>query len=574
MHIKHTFLLIFLIYGHLVMAQGISIDKEVEKIDSLVEYNQYNEAEKKSDSLLKLFDNKYNGKEYLEQKLQLLLLKGIMYELKEDNTKALDVLLSAVDQATSNKFHKIACHANIIIALVYEKQANPELSKQYLDAADKVRKEHNLEELYSTILIRRSLYHRWFTKDLDSAMYYTKKAKVYAERYDNKYDIIEATLMIGVYEFKAKKYQESIKYFQAPLRYYLKTNNYNDALLMYNNIADAHIHINHTKEALLYNDSAYAISGKTSNAHQHEIIKQRYELFEAMNNIDSAFFYIKKTRDLREILVKEDEAVTIKTITEQYQNDKKEAIIKSKNQQMVFIASLLIVIACAAALLIRKNRKINAQNKTISKQVEELVKTLEQKQVLLSELQHRVKNNLQHVISILEIQKESVDFNNIDELIRGNQNRIHSMALLHKKLNVSENVNDVDLNRYVTELSELVKDSYDNNKKKIQLNIKCEIEKISIEKALPVGLVVVELVSNSMKHAFRNRGIGIINIEITKDEKTKKSKLYYSDNGSGFDFNIISGKGLGLEIIKGLIDQLNGTVITKSEKGFELTVLF
>jgi two-component sensor histidine kinase len=458
--------------------------------------------------------------------------------------------------------------------LVYEKQANPELSKQYLDAADKVRKEHNLEELYSTILIRRSLYHRWFTKDLDSAMYYTKKAKVYAERYDNKYDIIEATLMIGVYEFKAKKYQESIKYFQAPLRYYLKTNNYNDALLMYNNIADAHIHINHTKEALLYNDSAYAISGKTSNAHQHEIIKQRYELFEAMNNIDSAFFYIKKTRDLREILVKEDEAVTIKTITEQYQNDKKEAIIKSKNQQMVFIASLLIVIACAAALLIRKNRKINAQNKTISKQVEELVKTLEQKQVLLSELQHRVKNNLQHVISILEIQKESVDFNNIDELIRGNQNRIHSMALLHKKLNVSENVNDVDLNRYVTELSELVKDSYDNNKKKIQLNIKCEIEKISIEKALPVGLVVVELVSNSMKHAFRNRGIGIINIEITKDEKTKKSKLYYSDNGSGFDFNIISGKGLGLEIIKGLIDQLNGTVITKSEKGFELTVLF
>src|SRR5690606_4444364 len=212
--------------------------------------------------------------------------------------------------------------------------------------------------------------------------------------------------------------------------------------------------------------------------------------------------------------------------------------------------------------------------KTINTQVIDLSKTLEQKQMLLSELQHRVKNNLQHVISILEIQKESVDFNNIDELIRGNQNRIHSMALLHKKLNVSENVNDVDLSRYVIELAEIVKESYDNHNKKVNLNIKCETQTISIEKALPLGLIIVELVSNSMKYAFKKRSIGIIHIEIYKDDNSGKSKLYFADNGDGFDFNNTGGKGLGVEIIKGLIDQLDGTFETNSQNGFELTVYF
>ena len=240
----------------------------------------------------------------------------------------------------------------------------------------------------------------------------------------------------------------------------------------------------------------------------------------------------------------------------------------------MFIGGLLFIIVFGSTLLYRKNRQINRKNEIINKQVIDLSKTLEQKQMLLSELQHRVKNNLQHVISILEIQKESADYNNIDELIRSNQNRIHSIALLHKKLNVSDNVSDVDLKRYITELSELVKDSYDNHKKKIHLNIKCEVETISIEKALPIGLIITELVSNSMKHAFKNRNIGIIHIELTKDKDSGQNIFYYADNGDGFDFNKSNEKGLGQEIIKGLIDQLDGTVTAKSDNGFELTVEF
>jgi two-component system, sensor histidine kinase PdtaS len=245
------------------------------------------------------------------------------------------------------------------------------------------------------------------------------------------------------------------------------------------------------------------------------------------------------------------------------------------------LIGFLIFFWLLTAVLIRNNRQkqkgvaiLQEKNKEISLQKDEIEKTIEQKQVLLSELQHRVKNNLQYVISILEIQKESVNHNNIDDLIKSNQNRIHSIALLHKKLNVSESVNDVDLKRYITDLSELVKDSYDNKLKNVSLFITCEIEILSITKALPLGLIIVELVSNSMKHAFKNQQNGIINIEITYNAHSKKNCLHYIDNGEGFDFVNVETKGLGVEIMKGLIDQLNGDIETHLKKGFELKMYF
>jgi two-component sensor histidine kinase len=305
---------------------------------------------------------------------------------------------------------------------------------------------------------------------------------------------------------------------------------------------------------------------------QHRYQYARKEYKKAYHYSDSLYaikYKVDSTFNGLEVQVAQNR---IEARDKQYQNDKNEATIKNKNRQVILIGSLLGVIIIASVLLYLQNRKINSRNKIINQQLAELSRTLEQKQMLLSELQHRVKNNLQHVISILDIQKESVDFNNIDELIRGNQNRIHSMALLHTKLNVAESVNEVDLNRYVTELSELVKDSYDHHKKKISLTLKCEIEKMSIEKALPLGLIIVELVSNSMKHAFKKHNIGIIDIVMTKDENI--NKLYYADNGIGYDFHKLSEKGLGQEIIKGLIDQLNGKVESSNNNGFELNVYF
>lgn len=555
-----------LFLSHFTMAQHLDADKEIKEIDSLIFYNRLDLAQKKVNDL---YQKLQSGKKNDALSLETQFRQAVILDRKDESSvEPLQILLDIKDKAKKENLYSLTYRIELMIALAHEKSGHWDLTKKYLDSAYNLYKKHQLENIYSTYCIRKSSYHR-FTDQWDSSYYYAKQANEYAEKYSNETDLRDSYLLLGNFASREKNFTEALKYNFMLLDFSKKMNDDSRAV-NYNNISKIYFKMMDFQNALKYNDSAYVFYKEQTLMYKPFYSETRYKIFEALGETDSAYHYFKQFHNDLDALQKQEDLLKIREIEEKYQNSKKEAVIKSKNQQMILIGSLLCVIILGVILLYLKNRKIHKQNKIIGKQVAELTKTLEQKQVLLSELQHRVKNNLQHVISILEIQKESVDFNNIDEVLRSNQNRIHSMALLHKKLKVTDNVNEVDFGKYITELAELVKDSYDNHKKKITLSIVCEIKTISLEKALPLGLIITELVSNSMKHAFTKQNIGIITIEITKNEIGKQ--LYYSDNGRGFDFNEMNEKGLGQEIIKGLIDQLDGRVETRNVNGFELMI--
>jgi two-component system, sensor histidine kinase PdtaS len=569
---KYTFLFFLLISGHFAMAQSLELKVRIERVDSLMDkyFTNHDQALQESEDLYHLLTTKYKAVEFKGFKIDVMLQKATLYSLKGEHHKSLRISLEALDEAEKYKFPERIYRSCWTIAIFYENGGELDLCRKYLDKAYKTYKEYTLDHIYSVYCIRMSSYFRC-VDNRDSALHFAYKGLDYAQKHQNKREIRDAYLLLGAL-LLGDNYREAMQYKLLAAKKFIEIEDFSSSAILLTSVADILLKHNLKDEAFIYNDSALSVLKGTNAYIDPTIYGTRSKLFETVGNTDSAYFYFRKYHDIILSEKNKMEISKIKQISEQYQNDKKEAVIQNRERLLFFISSLLALIILGAILLFRKNRKIAAQNKIINTQLADLSKTLEQKQVLLSELQHRVKNNLQHVISILEIQKESVDFNNIDELIRGNQNRIHSMALLHKKLNVSDNVNDVDLKQYIDELSELVKDSYNSHKKKISLNIKCEVERISIEKALPIGLIITELVSNSMKHAFKKRSIGIISIEITKEENT--NMLYYSDNGSGFDFYKANEKGLGQEIVKGLIDQLNGNVEARNDNGFELTIYF
>lgn len=572
MALKYSFLSGLFFYCHCVVAQHSFENNTIKKIDSLILYNKFDVAQKITDSIYKELQSQKNNKALL---LEIKYRKALILDRQDKlPNEPLQILLKLVDEAKYNNLYSLSCRVNLLIALCYEKGTNLELVNQYLNIAYDIYQTQKLENLYSTYCIRRSSYFR-FLKQNDSVFYYANKANEYAEKYNNETDLTDSYILLGIVAFRNKNYTSALEYYLLIKHYREKYNDTLSLAMSYINIARCFNEMKDFKKAMIYCDSSYFFfKSKSSLLYNFQYPKMKYEIFENLSNIDSAYYYLKQYHQEWQIVEKHEEKIKTKELEEQYQSKQKEAIINSKNQQLAFIIILLFVIIVASVLIVRQNRKISKQNKIINKQIGDLSQIIEQKQMLLSELQHRVKNNLQHVISILEIQKESVDFNNIDELIRGNQNRIHSMALLHKKLHVTENVNEVELPKYIAELSELVKDSYDNHKKKIQLNIQCEIEIISLDKAFPIGLIIVELVSNSMKYAFAKRNIGIINIAITTNEFKTENKLSYTDNGEGFDFNSTLNKGLGIELIKGLIGQLDGSFETSQQGGFELTIYF
>ncbi len=594
--LKQISFLSVLIYCQFTFGQDISLDAEIQQIKKLIEYNQLEKAEKKADSLYQFFV-KLDREEVLDKLLDVRLQQGIIFDSQFEHKKALRIFLEVAQKAEANKLYHKLCFSYVKIALQQEKVDNFYLAFDYIKAARKIAEDYEFTDLYSKIYIRYSFLHRYiadlngnyvslgpnqrlldkgFKGSLDSAIYYAKKSLEFATIYPNESDLKDGNITLGTLYSSTRKNNLPLSksYFFKVLDYYKKVNNTENIGLLYNNIAKNALDSGDIKGALKYNDSAYMYYKDTSLYLKYNIPKSRATIFEELGKVDSVNYYLKIAYADEIKKYERYEVADTKELEEQFQNDKKEVTINSKNNLLIFVLIIVLLIAGASVMLILKNKKINTQNKTINKQLAELVTTLEQKQVLLSELQHRVKNNLQHVISILEIQKESIDYNNIDEVIRSNQNRIHSMALLHKKLNISESVNDINLKRYITELAELVKESYDTYKKTIQLNISCAVETITIENALPTGLIIVELVSNSIKHAFNDRSVGIITINISKDESKQKTQLYYADNGNGFNINNTSEKGLGLEIILGLIDQLNGEIESKGNAGFELSIWF
>ncbi len=571
---KILFILFLSILSHFVMAQDVDLTKGIDRVDSFINTYQFDKAKKTIDSLYK-FQHRTRTKDYKVLLLELKFRDALL--LDEQNvspTKILGLLIEILEEAQTQKLNLLASRVCLLMALTYEKAANSpndlKLTDKYLNEASNLIKKHKLDEVYSSFCIRKSSYHR-YKKNIDSTFFYANEARISAKKFGNNKDLIDSYILLGAIARANKNYDEALKYSFLRLNYYKKFNIPGTLASNYNNISETYLNKSNLSEALKYNDSAYLYYDKIPTDYKSLLANARAKIFEMLGNTDSALYYFKEFHENSESHFKKDEYIKVKEIEEQYQNEKKEATIQSRNSQILLICSLFVIIAITSVLIIRKNRKISSQNKIIKAQLTELSKILEQKQMLLSELQHRVKNNLQQVISILEIQKESIDYNGIDEIIRSNQNRIHSMALLHKKSSVLESVNEVNLKHYITELAELVTASY-INRSKINLRVQCDIETFNMEKALPIGLIIVELVSNSIKHAFNKQKIGIITIEVSKGEN--ENVLYYADNGIGCDFNQSNERGLGQEIVNGLIDQFDGTVDFKSTNGFELSISF
>lgn len=488
-------------------------------------------------------------------------------------------------QVSQAKYPKLEIVFYNLIALVYEKQQDSQHRLEWLLKAKnhpeieslpnngKWLIYHNLGEVYENL------------NEFDAAMYYGKLIDTSCRKLNIPIEVSYANAVMGRVEKKRKNYPQALHYLRTAISF---SNKFGNPFLESEqsvDLAGVFQAMNQPDSAIFYAEKALAGGRQFKNLvltiNAAKLLAQIYE----QKNPAKAINYLKIVNASNDSLYTTSRIFQTQNIVNTIKQRERELVEAKKEYDYSIRQNTLIgfltFFGVLTLILIRNNRqkqKSNAilkdKNREISLQKDEIEKTMEQKQVLLSELQHRVKNNLQYVISILEIQKESASHSNIDDLIRSNQNRIHSIALLHKKLNVSESVNDVDLKRYVTDLSELVKDSYDIKGNNVSLFVTCDIETLSITKALPLGLIIVELVSNSMKHAFKNQPNGIINIEIVQDKNSKKNCLHYIDNGIGFDFKNIQTKGLGVEITKGLIDQLNGTVETQLKKGFELKMCF
>lgn len=203
----------------------------------------------------------------------------------------------------------------------------------------------------------------------------------------------------------------------------------------------------------------------------------------------------------------------------------------------------------------------NIENTETNKKLSE---TLKEKETLLSEIHHRVKNNLAVISGLIELQNIHVTDELASRILKESRNRIKSIALLHEKFYESKNIDSIEIRTYVNELIHLIKLSFTNNNIKIHAQI--DTIELSMTEALPFSLLLNELITNSYKHAFKQKKEG--NIYITFTKTNNEYVLNYKDDGSGFDTKAsFKEKSLGMNLIEAFSKQLKGKAIWTSEIG-------
>ncbi len=217
-----------------------------------------------------------------------------------------------------------------------------------------------------------------------------------------------------------------------------------------------------------------------------------------------------------------------------------------------------------------------AHDITARKKMEEkLKKTIEEKDTLMKEVHHRVKNNLMIISSLLSLQSRYIKDKDARDIFKDSQNRAKAMALIHEKLYQSNDLKNINFTEYVRNLSNDLYDTYVLDKKIISLKLNIENVRLDVETSIPLGLILNELLTNALKHAFPDERKGEILVEL-ESEGDGKFKLIVSDNGIGFpeDLDYKNTPSLGMQLVNSLTDQIEGELHLHRNNGTSFTVIF
>lgn len=425
----------------------------------------------------------------------------------------------------------------------------------------------------------------------DSAFYYFKKSiKVLTHVKENNLekDIEHLNIWIGLAKgnlgecyLENKEYEKAIPLFlyeEKESKIFFNKSIWDGLEDFWADIASCYIHTDKLSLAKKYIDS---LRQKNNRLYYYKL---KYEYFQVLKKYDSANYYNVKYNRISDSLFKDKKEkrnlnflklleFQEKAVNQQYKindiNKENKANEKRIQTNLIFIFILTI----ASLLLFYFLIKFKKQKKLIEFQNKSINKALSEKSVLLSELHHRVKNNLQMMTSILNLQQNKLKSDELKDTFQYSINRISTISKVHNKLFNNKSLTKISLNNYINNIVNELKTIYPNFKT-VDFNINVqEGLYIHIDQTQALGLIVNELLTNTYKHAFLDKNNSKINLSIS--EKNDIIYFSYSDNGVGFDLNSINKKSsIGIVLIERLANQLEANAIFESKNGMSVSFSF
>lgn len=312
-----------------------------------------------------------------------------------------------------------------------------------------------------------------------------------------------------------------------------------------------------------------------------EIASALAEAYEQEGQYEKALVFKNTFITLQDSIMSLEKVSSLQEMQTRYETERKEKEILELNSERklaesearqrslllwLFVA-VLILVMIVALVIYRAYR----QTKKLSVQLEQ---KNNEKAALLREIHHRVKNNLQVISSLLNLQSASLSDEAALDAIKEGQNRVKSIALIHQKLYQTEDISQVDFQEYAEQLAGFLSSAFRKPGKSVSIQVDADGIQLDIDTAVPLGLIINELVTNCFKYAFEHQDLGEVRIRMRKTDAGML--LSVKDNGVGLpkDLDISKSKSLGMKLVNILSRQLKGSVSWENEQGAKFVVRF
>lgn len=557
-----------------------SMKPNYEKLKQIIAVENANMAFVFSDSLLQILTSK--KKENCPISFWIGYYQGESLELLMDFESALKKYYRIIKNAEQQNEWEIVTHCYISVARCHEVLGRDKDCYRYLQKARDLIMSHKLYQVEPTFAFRYSSYHRIYGSK-DSAVVYAQLAIDKGSNLSILRAQTDGFMLLGILY---NDLETSNRYFREAATLFYNNKNYVGAANMYMNISNKYWKEKRPEKAMSTLDTVQMFSTfiVDKNKSYYRIlghiaeIKKNY--FEEKNNVDSAYFYLNLTRayEKESQWMVNQEKIVSDAIGFAVEKEKEKVIYAEKitfvlRAGLVSMGFLMLILTYVVFNNHKKRKQIAHQNKMIIANNEALNQSILRQSILLSEVHHRVKNNLQLVISLLTLHGHNTENKSVKNYLDDLSRKVFSIALIHEQLYRSGDFEKIDTKEYINELTANFQILQDANTQ-IAFNTDSDHILLNLETVLPLGIICSELISNSLKYAQTESEH--IKIDISLKAFGNKYLLKYKDNGPGLQPQVSNKtkNGMGLTLISNMVRQLQGESSRYNEDGAVFTLLF
>ncbi len=512
-----------------------------------------------------------------------LTLTGVTYYFNGQFEQAMDYYLQALalsEKTENDRYTGII--SNNIGAVYFEMQEYQKASGYYASAIQL------FEAAKDTFWLSNSLNNMGNalekTNQYDLALDVYNQSLALAKQSNNNEAIGSAISNLGNVYMALNQYDEAMRQYQGGVAYQVAAGDKTGQAISYNNIGQIFNNRGEFSKALEYHQKALEISEEIGHLETTKNgVKWLADAHFHLGNSGEAYELLLRYNVLNDSLVGIEKANAVEELNQKYETEKKEraiaeleldkknaslALANSNNQRNIFISAFVVFFIAAGFLLYRYQTKKKTSD-LLSVKNQQITEALEEREILLKEIHHRVKNNLQVISSLLKLQAGSLQNEAAVDAIKEGQHRVKSMALIHQKLYSAEDIRGVDIQDYFENLLLELKQVF--GAIDVSSDVNTSGLKMDIDTVIPLGLIMNELITNALKYAFVD--MDNARLDLSVEEQSDRLIIVLKDNGVGMDESAMEQhNSFGWKMIRSLSRKVKAEIEVINNQGTTVTL--